>query len=235
MISPEDAAALKEKFAVMKKDVRIQYYVTSNCELCDTVKQLIEELNKLAGGKLKLEVKDITEAPEPYKSLGSAGGVIEHEGHTHNVNRGPIIILGDNEEVVYLGSPVGHEGWAFVETLVMLSTEDPKLTSEQKDKLLSGVSELNGRYRIETVVTPTCPYCPFAVLMANQLAIATGGKLQAECVNAWEYPEIAEKYNVQAVPMTFVGSEPHNGKLVLEGALRDMNAYISRILSGLSE
>lgn len=228
MISPEDAKALKEKFAVMKKDVRIQYFITENCEHCQTIKQLIEELNKLSGGKLKLEIKEISEAPKIYRELGSKA-VIEHGEHKHEVSRGPIIILGDNEEVIYLGSPIGHEGWAFVETLIMLSTGDSGLTLEQKNKLINELKNIE-RYQIETVVTPTCPYCPFSVLMANQLAIATKGKLQAECINAWEYPEIAERYNVQAVPMTFVGNKPHNGQLALEGALRDMNLYIDQIL-----
>ena len=209
MIPKEDAEKLREKFSEMKKEVKVQFFDTPNCEICNDVHKLIEELSGLADGRIALENKSAENLPPEYKGSES----------------GPIIILGDNDEVVYYGSPVGHEAWAFVETIVLLGVEESGLKPEHK-KILK---EVNKKLYLETVITPTCPYCPYAVLYANQVAIETKGLIRAEMVNAWEFQELAVQYNVNAVPVTVFGGEPHAGKVEFVGVPK-MEDLVKKVL-----
>jgi len=209
MIPEEDAKKLREKFSEMKKEVKVQFFNTPNCEICNDVHKLIVELSELADGKVILEDKPVEELPPEYKES----------------QNGPIIILGDNGEVVYYGSPVGHEAWAFVETIVLLGSEDSGLKPEHREML----KEISKKLYLETVITPTCPYCPYAVLYANQVAIETKGLVRAEMVNAWEFQELATQYNVNAVPVTVFGREPHAGKVEFVGVPK-MEDLIEKVL-----
>ena len=152
MISEEDRKKLKEKFSTMPKDVVLRIFRTENCEICNDVNRLMEELSSISEGRIKLEYLD--KIPEEYREVGN----------------GPIILI-DDGEIVYLGSPIGHEAWAFVETLVLKSQEDSKL----EDAFKSRLKNLKSNVLLETIVTPSCPYCPYSVLMANQLAIESKG------------------------------------------------------------
>ncbi|MHA1596301.1 MAG: thioredoxin family protein [Candidatus Asgardarchaeia archaeon] len=181
MISEEDRKRLKEKFSTMPKDVVLKISRTENCEICDDVNKLMEELSSISEGRIKLEY--LEKIPEEYREVGN----------------GPVIVI-DDGEIVYLGSPIGHEAWAFVETLVLKSQEDSKLENEFKSML----KNLKFDVLLETIVTPSCPYCPYSVLMVNQLAIESKGVVRSKVVNAWEFQGEAEKYKVTAVPTMII-------------------------------
>jgi len=106
-----------------------------------------------------------------------------------DVERLPIILIGENGEVRYTGAPLGQEGWALLETIVTMSTQDVQIPEEYLVKLRN----LERSIRIETIITPSCPYCPYAVLMANKIAIASSGKVISDVIEAHEFPEICGK------------------------------------------
>lgn len=56
---------------------------------------------------------------------------------------------------------------------------------------------------MQVFVTPTCPYCPQAVILAHQMAFYSD-KVKADMVEISEYPHLAQKYNVQGVPRTTI-------------------------------
>jgi len=58
-----------------------------------------------------------------------------------------------------------------------------------------------------TVVTPSCPYCPYAVLMANMFAYDSKGKVISTTVEAYEEGDIADMYQVSAVPTVILRRE----------------------------
>lgn len=197
LIPPEDAKKLREKFSSMKKTVKIKFYNTPDCDSCHDMRQLIEELAALTDNKITIEDHDINDAPPNFR----------------DASKGPIIVLGDNDEIIYLGSPLGHEAWAFIETLILLSTGESQLEDHFKEHL-KGIKK---NFVVETIVTPTCPYCPYSVMMANQIAIETKGKVVSVPVNAWEYQDLAVVYNVTAVPVTTIGSEIKKGTVAFVG------------------
>ena len=67
------------------------------------------------------------------------------------------------------------------------------------------------------------------MLYANQVAIETKGLVRAEMVNAWEFQELAAQYNVNAVPVTVFGREPHAGKVEFVGVPK-MEDLIEKVL-----
>ena len=202
ILSEEDKAYIRDKFTKgMKDSVPVKLYVSDGCQYCDVVKKLLETFVELSNNKIELEIKELT--PQDADELG--------------VDKGPVIIIGKNGEVRYTGAPFGEEGWAFIETLILASNRDHGISSHVEE-----LKQLSKVYRVETVVTPSCPYCPHAVLNANKVAIASEGKVISDTVEAYEFPEIAEKWHVSAVPTIIISEEkPYTGKVFKVGVAHD--------------
>lgn len=115
----------------------------------------------------------------------------------YKIERVPTILIDPkNYNIIYTGAPVGEEGWSFIETLVLVSTDDSKLSTESRERL-KGLKKM--RY-IRIFVTPMCPYCPQSVLLANQIAVEARDYVTSECIDVIENMDLAEKYNVRIVP-----------------------------------
>ena len=72
---------------------------------------------------------------------------------------------------------------------------------------------------MQVFVTPTCPYCPQAVLLAHKMAMENPRMIQAEGVEATEFPELAQRFYVSGVPQTVINS----GAKMVVGAVPEMN------------
>jgi glutaredoxin-like protein len=96
-----------------------------------------------------------------------------------------------------------------MEDIVMVSRGDAGLNQ----KTLEALASLPGPIAIQVFVTPTCPYCPRAVLLAHKLAMASD-KVTASMVEATEFPHLANRYQVYGVPRTVVNDVIH-----VEGAV----------------
>jgi glutaredoxin len=66
---------------------------------------------------------------------------------------------------------------------------------------------------MQVFVTPTCPYCPQAVVLAHQFAMESD-LVSAEMVEATEFPALSKRFNVSGVPQTTI----NEGKGTLIGA-----------------
>ena len=62
---------------------------------------------------------------------------------------------------------------------------------------------MNAPVRLQVFFTPTCVYCPQMVKLANQLAIANP-QITATAIDATEYPDLVQRYNVNGVPKTVI-------------------------------
>ncbi len=215
ILGEEDKKYIREKFQKeMKDEVPITLYVGGECQYCDVIKKLLETFEELADGKIKLTIKEIDEAAK----------------NELKVDRGPVILIGKNNEVRYTGAPLGEEGWAFIETIVIASNGNHGIEHH-----LDEIKNLDKKYRIETIITPSCPYCPYAVLNANRVAIASEGKIISDTVEAYEFPEIADKWHVTAVPTTVISvEEPYSGDVFKVGVANE-EELIHAILGGSHE
>ncbi|MCK4849109.1 MAG: thioredoxin family protein, partial [Candidatus Heimdallarchaeota archaeon] len=69
--------------------------------------------------------------------------------------------------------------------------------------LIEEIEVIDKPLHLQVFVTPTCPYCPTAVLTAFKLAMLNEN-ITADMVEATEFQELSMKYSVQGVPKTVI-------------------------------
>ena len=213
----EDREALREALEDMVEPVDIYVFKASKCPTC--------------GEALKLVSTIVEEAPErPGKGKLLRLHVYDRDEHSEffnkfKVNRVPTVALVDGY-VRWTGTPSGEEIRALVETIIRISEGESQLEESTKRKIRE---KLNNEVYIEVIVTPSCPYCPYAALLANMIAYEAwkAGKplVIADTVEAYENMDIAYKYQVMSVPTIAI-----NGIVTYIGVPHEED-FIERILS----
>jgi len=87
--------------------------------------------------------------------------------------------------------------------------------SEETKKALGGLAR---DVHIRVFVTPSCPFCPAAASLAHKMA-AESEKVTADIVEANEFPDLAERYNVRGVPKVVVNESTGFVRRPARGAL----------------
>ena len=183
---------IKEMFAGLKEPVEIVFFGSKdNCEYCTEITQLLKEVTELSD-KLSLRGLDIDE------------NVAERE--QFHVTDAPVFALvgKDGSEVKdygirFYGMPSGHEFASLVNDLILVSQRDSGLLAETRKFL----ADLKQPVHLQVFVTPTCPYCPQAVILAHRMALESE-LVSADMVEATEFPELAERFGVSGVPQTTI-------------------------------
>ncbi len=208
LLKEEDRKYLKEEFEKILKDrVRLTLFSSSDehCKYCNETKQLLEEVSELSD-KIELEIHDVKDGRA--KELG--------------IELAPTIIIADESDEIgsrvrFTGIPSGYEFTTLIKDIMYVSTKQLEIT----DKTIQELQNVNSRLKIEVYVTPTCPYCPKAVLLAHQFAMVSE-KIEAEMIESLEFPSLADRWGVMGVPHTviknlekgnvvqFVGAYPEN-------------------------
>ncbi len=216
VLGEDELKYIREKYMSRLVDaIPILYFASEDCKLCDTVEQLLEDISGISDQKLRVEKQQLQRIH--MEILG--------------VDRGPVILIGKHGEIRYTGAPIGEEAWAFLEGITLASNRQHGLKEYEAD-----LASLDKKVKIETIVTPSCPWCPHAALEAHRIAVASKGKVISDVVDAYEFPEIAEKYGVNAVPTIILSvNGNYNGKVFTVG-VPTVKILIKRILSlGIEE
>ncbi len=100
----------------------------------------------------------------------------------------------------FYGIPTGYEFASLLESVEMVARGDSGLAPATGEKLRSLATPVN----LQVFVTPTCPYCPRAVLTAFRFAMESE-MVHASMVEATEFPQLANRYQVSGVPHTVFG------------------------------
>jgi glutaredoxin-like protein len=202
------AKRVRELFDSVPSPVRVVVFTTSAedvaCEMCEDTRQLVEELAMVSGGKVLTEVHDVVRAPEVARRYG--------------VDKVPALVVltedGKDHGIRFFGPPSGYEFATLIEDIRMVSTGASGLSPETLEVL----SRVSTPLKIRVFVTPTCPYCPRAVLLAHRMALASDF-VTAEMIDAAEFPEVADRYQVYGVPRTVINDTVHIEGAVPESAL----------------
>jgi glutaredoxin-like protein len=167
------------------------------CSFCRESRQLVEELAETVPDQVKMQVHNFT--------LDKAAV------DTFKIDKIPAIaVVGEQDYGIrFYGIPGGYEFTSLLLAIKMVGTGDPGLSQSSKLRL----GALTKPVRIKVYVTPTCPYCPTAVHAAHKLAMASPF-ISAEMIESVEFPQLANKDQVMAVPKTVV-----EGMGSFEGAL----------------
>ena len=89
---------------------------------------------------------------------------------------------------------------SLLEAIEIVSKGESGLSASGKERLKG----LNKPVHLQVFVTPTCPYCPRAVVQAFRMAVESPN-VTASMVEATEFPHLANKYQVSGVPHTVIG------------------------------
>lgn len=207
MIPLRDQEAIRERFGRdLHSRVRIDYFTQrpsplyvpgrQECLYCEDVRTLLEELASLSE-RISLTVHELSEAEAQAKELG--------------VDRVPGIVIrgAANRPVRFFGFPAGNEFPGFVELIIEAAQTSPPLSAAT----LKQLRKLKTDVRLQVFVTPTCPYCPALARTALRLGLASA-RVKAEVIEAGEFPSLAQRFGVRAVPTTVIDE-----KVVLPGAM----------------
>jgi glutaredoxin-like protein len=193
LISERDRKPVQDRLAKLVRPVKAMVFTQEmECQFCRETRELIEELAGLTD-KLKVEVKDFLKNEEEAKKLG--------------VDKIPaVVLLGEGDKdygIRFYGIPAGYEFVSLMESLDMVAKGDSGLSPASRTKLKA----LQKPLALQVFVTPTCPYCPRAVVLAFKLAMESP-LVTASMVEATEFPHLANKYQVSGVPHTVIGDSP---------------------------
>ena len=209
MIPLKDQEALQAKFAVeLAAPVKIDYFTQREtkleapgvkpCALCKPTQDMLQELSSLSD-LISLRVHQFEDNPEEKAKFG--------------VERVPGIVLrGPGPGFFkYYGIPGGTEFPAFVDSIVDLSRWETLFSPDS----VKALSELTADVSVRVFVTPTCPYCPQMARAAFMMGMITE-HVKAEVIEINEFPDLAERYKVESVPLTVI-----NDKTSIPGALSE--------------
>jgi glutaredoxin-like protein len=127
--------------------------------------------------------------------------------------------------VRFAGFPGQYEFTSLINDLVMVSQRKSGVRPETS----AALAGLKDHLHLMVFVTPTCPYCPRAVMLAHQFAMESP-LIEAEMIEATDFRALAEQYNVSSVPHTII----NQGQGEWIGALPEA-AALQEILHTLQE
>jgi glutaredoxin-like protein len=196
MLNDEVREEVKGFLEEIEKPVHLTVFTQEfECEFCTETRTLVEEVAALSD-QLHVEVLDFVEDREKADELG--------------IDKIPAIAVTGAEDygVRFFGIPSGYEFTSLLHAIRMVAEGKTELSEEA----LEMVAALDQPVHMQVFVTPTCPYCPQAVLLAHQMAIASP-MVTGDMVEATEFPQLSVKYQVMGVPRTVINETVH-----IEGA-----------------
>jgi glutaredoxin-like protein len=208
LLNEQVVSQISQSFEQMKEPVQILFFGSQDdCEYCADTHQLLEEVAAI-DDKVSLSFYDLQDNTDMAQKF--------------NVDRVPAIVIaakdGDqitNFGIQYSGIPAGHEFGTLINDIVLVSSRDSGLSAEARVFL----KNLDKPLHLQVFVTPTCPHCPRAVLLAHQMAMENPRMIRAEGVEATEFPELANQFNVRGVPQTVINA----GMGTVVGAMPEKN------------
>lgn len=207
LLNDDIIVQVEQAFEQIQEPVQVMFFgKKSDCEYCEDTLQLIEEVVGVSD-KLSLSIYDIDEdaaLAQQYK-----------------VDKAPGIVMAgrDGDQILdygvrYAGIPSGHEFSSLINDLILISGRDSNLSQETRDFLKT----IDKPVLLQVYVTPTCPYCPRAVILAHQMALESP-MVEAEMIEAMEFPELANRHGVGGVPQTTI----NDGAGTVVGAVPEQN------------
>ena len=191
---------LRNVLVALPRPVTLLVFVGAACETCGETRERVEELASISEGMVRLEVHDLDAPPEAT---------------LYRVDKAPAIVVLGGETgrrdfgIRFYGSPAGYEFATLIEDIRMVSRGNTDLSPATVVIL----THLTTPLHLQVFVTPTCPYCPRAALLAHKMALVSDW-VTADAVDATEFPELADRYHVHGVPRTIVNETVH-----IEGAM----------------
>ncbi|MGE0082647.1 MAG: FAD-dependent oxidoreductase [Thiohalomonadaceae bacterium] len=197
-LDPDTKAQVSEILARLPAPVRLVYFTQAQaCGACREQRELLEALAGLSGN-VSLEVHDLVAEPEAARALG-----------IDKVPATAMIGADGDVGIRFYGLTAGFEFASLIEAIARVAEGQSGLAPEVE----ALVRLIDVPVHLEVMVTLTCPFCPRAVHLAHQFALANP-LIRADMVESAEFPHLVQRYGVHGVPRTVI-----NGAYGFEGAL----------------
>ncbi len=187
---------LKKLFNTMNKTVHLKFFTQEmECHFCKETHNLLDEISTLSD-KINLEIFDFQKDEEIVKKF--------------NIDKIPALVVMDEKDrgIRFFGIPSGYEFSSLISSIMLVSTGKLNL----KKSTMEVLDYIKKPIHLQVFVSPTCPYCPPAVILAHQMAYYSEF-VTADMVEASEFQHLSIKYQVQGVPRTII-----NETQFMEGA-----------------
>lgn len=207
LLNDQIIGQVKDVFGQLQEPVQILFFGRKKgCDYCEDTLQLAQEIVELSE-KISLSIYDLDDHTDTARQYG--------------VDKTPAIVIagrdGDSIQdygIRYSGIPSGHEFSSFIHSIILVSGRDSGLSAQAREFL----ANLTEPVHLQVFVTPTCPYCPQAVILAHQMALESP-LVVGEMIEAMEFPDLADRYGVSGVPQTTINDGAGNAV----GALPEAN------------
>ena len=181
-------AQIKDMFNTIDSEVTLHMFTQKDhCLLCNETLDLVEQVTAQSDKVLldHCECDINSEKAQKWK-----------------IERHPAIVVeGKGKGLIrFYGIPSGYEFGSLIESIIMSGTNKG---SDLDSALVEEIEAIDKPLHLQVFVTPTCPYCPTAVLAAFKLAMLNEN-ITADMVEATEFQELSMKYSVQGVPKTVI-------------------------------
>ena len=189
---------VRELLGAVQAPVTLKVFTQEfECGYCKETRQIVEEVAALSD-HVQVQVHDFVADKAQAEAL--------------NIDKIPAIaIVGENDQdygIRFYGIPSGYEFTSLLESIILVGTSKQELSQST----LAFLNDLEQPLHLQVFVTPTCPYCPQAVILAHLMAFASD-KVTADMVEVTEFPHLGQRYNVMGVPRTVI-----NDNTYIEGA-----------------
>jgi glutaredoxin-like protein len=190
--------------------VTLAYFTQeTECQFCAETEEILREVASLSN-KIKLKAYSFVTDQDVAAEYG--------------IDKIPATVVLSDEDygVRFFGVPSVYEFTSLIEAIVDVSQG----ASDLAEETLEAIKEIAEPVHMQVFITPTCPYCPRAVRLAHSLAVASEW-IRADMVEAVEFPQLANKYQVFSVPKTIINEET-----AAEGAVPEA-VMVARVLQAV--
>ncbi len=206
LMQEKDRQAVQEAFAGLSRPVEIALFTSAESgEYSEVTKELLQEVVALHP-LLSLSVYDLERDGAYAAELGvdKAPGMVFLVGNERQ-----------NHGFRFAGLPSGYE---FASLIEVIRLAGGAVQPDLQPATMALLETINAPMHMQVFVTPTCPYCPRAVVMAYRLALSSP-YITAEGIEVTEFPELGDRYAVMGVPKTVIDDLVHIEGAVPEGMM----------------
>lgn len=193
LIPSPDQDRLRRDFQALQHTVTLLLFTRRDgSEACAQARTILDELPPLSE-RILLEELDIDADTDRAAAFG--------------IDRVPAIVLvtGESGEphrdtrIRFFGAPAGHEFIAVLRAILLAGGGPSMLSAANRRRIMAVDRPMD----IRVFTTPTCAYCPRAVVLAHEMAFLNP-HITACAVEATAFPDLAARYRVTGVPKTVV-------------------------------
>ncbi|MHA1975234.1 MAG: protein disulfide oxidoreductase [Candidatus Hodarchaeales archaeon] len=182
---------IKDMFTGLTDNVTLHMFTTNgHCLLCNETLSLAKQVAKQSDKVILEHCECDLESEKAKKWKIARHPAITVEGKAKGLIR-------------FYGIPSGYEFGSLIESIIMSGKEGHL---DLEPEIIEEVKKIDKPLHLQVFITPTCPYCPRAVLSAFKFAMINEN-ITADMIEATEFQELSMNYNVQGVPKTVINEK----------------------------